>query len=135
MKWQCKTGSSKGELQAIKTAALEVLQNWGIDSEMLFEFNLILCELLANAAEHGNNWESTKKVSLYLQFLPKKKCVLLLICDEGRKGIKKPRHPSVTAEKGRGLILVEALAKRCQRGYGRIWVRKGIVDGEKDPDN
>lgn len=133
MKWRFKADSSKAELQVLRKEALEVLQSWGITAPaLLFEIDLILCELLANAAEHGNHWDATKKVSLNMRFIPVKKQVLMLVCDEGQKTIKKTKSKGVLSERGRGLILLGALASEYKMGCGKVWIRKEIVDDQKN---
>lgn len=133
MKWRYTVKSSKAELQLARDLALEVLQNWRIPSSQLFDFDLILCELLANAAEHGNNWNPAKKVYISMRWKPSRSLVLIFVADEGRQAINNDSDTIPCAETGRGLTILSALVDRCKLGYGRVWVRKGVMDEEKNP--
>lgn len=133
MKWRGKTGSSKEELQVLRREALEVIQSWGISSSvLLFEFDVIICELLANAAEHGNCWQVDKKVSLRMRFRPKDNRVFIMVWDEGQKTIGKLRPSDDLLERGRGLMLIESFTNGCRTGPGKVWIRKEVVHGEAD---
>ncbi|HHY58983.1 MAG TPA: ATP-binding protein [Clostridia bacterium] len=133
MKWRCSVKSSKAELLKARSCALEVLQQWGIPSSLHFDFDLILCELLANAAAHGNHWEPEKKVYLSMQWKPSRHTVLIFVADEGRQPICEDVETVPCSESGRGLAILTELADRCRFGSGRVWIRKGVRHGEENP--
>lgn len=135
MKWRCIAGSNKEEIQKIRQATMEVLHSWGIKSGgLLFEFNVILCELLANAGEHGNRWEPDKKVSLNLRYYPEHETIFILVCDEGSNPFTSEICTEQLSERGRGLAMIKSLTDRCQIGCGRVWIRKKVVHAEEDSD-
>lgn len=135
MKWYCTVKSSKAELQKARSLALAVLQEWGIPASMNFDFDLILCELLANAAAHGNNWEPDKRVYLSMRWKPSRSMVLIFVADEGRQSILADVETVPCSESGRGLSILNELADRCKFGSGRVWIRKGVMNGEENPSS
>lgn len=135
MKWHHLSPSTKHELQAARERALTVLKKWGLKSSQLFDLNLILCELLVNAAEHGNGWQPDKKVFLNMRYCPRNQTVLIFVSDEGKRKILNKPVEVLCSERGRGLILINELADRCRLGRGRVWVRKEVRDGEESTDH
>lgn len=126
MKWQCYISSTKEELHIAKTEALLAIENWGIDEEHLFDLDLILCELLVNAGEHGNSWQPDKKVFLNIRYCQEDSIILIFVADEGKKKISGMPAEIPCSERGRGLLLLSELADRYRTGCGRVWVRKEV---------
>lgn len=135
MKWRHTVKSSKAELQQARDLALEVLQKWRIPSTQLFDFDLIICELLANAAEHGNGWRPDKKVYISMRWQPRRRMILIFVADEGRQAINDNNQTIPCSETGRGLTILNALVDQCRFGCGRVWVRKGVMDEKKNPSS
>lgn len=132
MKWRQQAYSSQESLRSLRFEALQTLTGWGLRSEDdKFDLEVILCELLSNAAKHGNRWQENRSVKVNMRYFPAIKTVLLLVCDEGQKDIE-IREPELLSEEGRGLQLVEALCSRLKTGRGRVWVRKELTCEEKD---
>jgi anti-sigma regulatory factor (Ser/Thr protein kinase) len=126
MRWQCYIPSTKEELQTAKTKAMTILENWGISEEQLFDFNLVLCELLVNAGEHGNLWQRDKKVFLNMRYCSEHNLVLIFVADEGKRKIRGVATNNLCSERGRGLLLLSELTDHYRVGCGRVWVRKEI---------
>lgn len=134
MKWRGKANTKKADLNVLRQEALEVLNTWGITSDdALFEFDLILCELIANAAEHGNQDASDRKVQINMRFLSEKNLMLIFIKDEGGLPFQINREINPCKKnlsvRGRGLVLLESMTDRCHLGSGRVWVRKETPNG------
>ena len=126
MKWQCYIPSTKDELHTAKTKALTILENWGVCKEQLFDFNLMLCELLVNAGEHGNLWRPDKKVFLSMRYCSAHNLILIFVADEGKRKIRGINAENHCSERGRGLLLLSELADHYRIGCGRVWVRKEV---------
>ncbi len=128
MKWRGASPSLTIALTDLRDHAVAAVQSWqAIDQDALFDLQVILCELLCNAAEHGNRWEPAAEVRLQIRFSVAKQMLLILVCDQGSQLIHDPAPGGEDSERGRGLELVRALSDRCRLGRGRVWVRKGAV--------
>lgn len=132
MKWRKAVLSSRANLCGLRDEAVAVLRGWGLTSEdLLFELEVILCELLSNAAEHGNSWQEEQKVALAMRYLTQAGMLLLFVADRGGKTITPGAEVEEWAETGRGLFLVTSLAGSCRFGKGRVWLRKEVGHGEE----
>lgn len=90
---------------------LEKLNKIVDDEKTMFEVKLILNELVANGAIHGNSYDREKSVSLYVEVL-KKDLIRIEVTDEG-EGFEcdfKSYDPLDLKCSGRGLVLVNGLS-------------------------
>lgn len=128
MKWRGACQSLVPALTDLRDQAIAAIESWQVvDNDTLFDLQVILCELLCNAAEHGNRWEPAAEVRLQIRFLAAKQMLLILVCDQGSQLIHGPYPGGEDSERGRGLELVRALSDQYRLGRGRVWVRKGAV--------
>lgn len=132
MKWRKNAPSTLESLKILRREAMEILDGWKICSEDdRFALEIIILELLSNAAKHGNQWQAEKKVKVNMRYLPGAHELFLLVCDEGHKQIKVLEVDSL-AENGRGLFMVEALCSQLKVGSGRVWIRKELQHEKKN---
>lgn len=126
MKWRKKIPCLKAHLHQAKEEAVAVLRSWGLPDEELFECELILCELMANGAEYGNQWREDSCIAVQIRYYPHQGKLLLLVRDEGNQPITKKNLAELEelCPRGRGLHLVESMSSRLTLGRGRVWVRK-----------
>lgn len=130
MRWSQNAPCTLESLKTLRLNAINTLKAWGIDNEdAIFDMEVILCELLSNAAKHGNQWGKGKKVKLNIRYLHSIRTVILLVCDEGGSQIAL-KEPEELSERGRGLLLVKSLSTKLNIGRGRVWVRKELKDEE-----
>jgi anti-sigma regulatory factor (Ser/Thr protein kinase) len=130
MKWSQNAPCTLEAIKTLRLNALNTLRAWGIENEdEIFDLEVILCELLSNAAKHGNQWEENKKVKVNMRYLYPIRTVILLVCDQGGGQITL-QEPEVMSEGGKGLFLVESLGTKLTIGRGRVWVRKELMDEE-----
>lgn len=128
MKWRGVCPSQTAALTHLRDQAIAAVQSWQVvDDDTLFDLQVILCELLCNAAEHGNQWDPAAEVRLQIRFLDHKKLIMILVCDQGAQLIVGPAEEGGDDERGRGLELVKALSDQCRLGRGMVWVQKGAV--------
>lgn len=134
MKWRKDSFSTIESLKSLRCEAMTILDSWGICSaDERFALEVILLELLSNAAKHGNQWQAEKKIKVNMRYLPQAHELLLLVCDEGQKAIK-VQQVDPLAESGRGLVMVQAMSSQLKTGRGRVWVRKELQHEEKNTD-
>ncbi|WP_369974577.1 ATP-binding protein [Nocardiopsis sp. FIRDI 009] len=89
----------------------------GFDEELAERMTLCASEITANAIEHTRSGEPDGRV-LRALFLPEPGVLRLVVVDDGARETE-PRIPSqrteeewMSAERGRGLLLVDTLARR-----------------------
>lgn len=126
MKWRKTIPCCKDRLYQVKEEAVATLRTWGVPEDELFDCEIILCELLANGAEHGNGWREDSCIALQIRYYPSQGQLLFLVRDEGNQPIERKDWTQVEelSPRGRGLLLVESLSHRLTLGRGRVWVRK-----------
>ncbi|MEV8597317.1 ATP-binding protein [Streptomyces sp. NPDC052012] len=78
---------------------------------MTDEVMLIVSELLTNALQHSGTTEISLNITV-------EDGALRVLVRDGMPGGFTPQHPTDTAESGRGLLLVDALAKGCGGEWG-----------------
>lgn len=88
----------------------------GVTNDVVFEFKLMISELLLNAVQHGNDEDERKKVSINIEPAPPGNSVLIRVKDEGpgfnpAKVAKRcASEEGLMDEHGRGIQLVHSLA-------------------------
>ncbi len=128
MKWRGVCYSEAAALTSLRDQAIAAVQSWQVvDDDTLFDLQVILCELLCNAAEHGNQWGAATEVRLQIRFLVHRRLILILVRDQGSQLIAGPVEGGSDDERGRGLQLVQALSDQCRLGRGMVWIRKGAT--------
>jgi serine/threonine-protein kinase RsbW len=88
-----------------------------------YELTLVIDEALTNAMEHGNEWNSKKKinVSIWVEV----KSLHIMIEDEGegfnfKSFLSECAQGNKLANRGRGLIIINNLCKPIWKKAGRV---------------
>ncbi|MDQ0508890.1 anti-sigma F factor [Aedoeadaptatus ivorii] len=107
-------GSVESDMLSLRGFIAEAMRQVSFyisDIDLQYDIRLIIDELLLNGAQHGNDWDSDKKVYLLVELGPE--TVSIVVRDEGR-GIDTVREAfdcSSTRCNGRGLFLVESICE------------------------
>lgn len=102
------------EMNARLKKFLEFLQACGADDDAVFDSRLVSCELITNALRHGGG-RATFKGSLNGGIIE------ITVGATNTGMIHVPDLPSVLAESGRGLYIVNAVSK------GNVRISEGVV--------
>lgn len=101
-------------LSTVRSALGEALDEGGWDEDGRGIVLLATCEALTNAIEHGSRPAGWVEVG----FRVDRRAAHLRIADEGRPGAATPSAvraaPPVTSLRGRGLVIMRALADRLE---------------------
>ena len=112
-------------------AAEAAVADAGLSDEVLGRVSLAVAEAVANAIEHGNDGEVSKRVRIDL--LPAPERLDVTICDEG-SGVEVDRVESAELPEdllqthGRGLFLIRVLTDECRAEAGCFHL--GFVERE-----
>lgn len=100
---------------------IDMLQiKYSLDTDQCFDIKVILCELLQNAIEHGNDCDLSKKIHLDIWFKEQSRVLSITVKDQGC-GFNPPKQmnvalsalskcdPMAMDESGRGLFIVNEL--------------------------
>ncbi|MDD7363629.1 MAG: ATP-binding protein [Peptoniphilus sp.] len=101
--------SDMRSLHAFIADAMRQVAYYVKDNDLQYNIRLVIDELLLNGADHGNAWDSQKKVHLRIDFKPEELCIT--VRDEGA-GIKhRLEDVDCTNDScsGRGLFIVNAI--------------------------
>ena len=127
-------------IDAVREAVAREVVRYGYDHDAVFAINLVLCEALTNAYEHGNKEDPTKHISV--RYLVDRKRAVIEITDEGEgfepESVPDPTDPErMGLAQGRGIMLMTAYADDVvfsHRGT-RVRVIKYNRTGSGDVDN
>lgn len=101
------------EVKKNLTEILSILDKYIKDETILFNIRLILNELVINGVEHGNCYDTSKYVELSIW--KENGEMIIRVKDQGR-GINRDReeyNPKCLKDCGRGLHIVQQLAREC----------------------
>ena len=113
--------SVSGAEEPFVDAVLQELERRAWSPKDLFAVQLALAEAIANAVEHGNQRDATKKVDVSAEVSAER--VLLSVRDEG-EGFDESATPNPTLDEnleipsGRGLLLIRSFMTNVWRGSG-----------------
>lgn len=134
--WRCAMSfpSVSGAGDAFVDAVLLELERRAWSSKDLFAVQLALEEAIANAVEHGNRRDASKKVDVFAEISFER--VLLSVRDEG-EGFDESATPNPTLEEnleiptGRGLLLIRSFMTNVWLGSGgEIFMEKTTTDAD-----
>ncbi|MDU0302454.1 MULTISPECIES: ATP-binding protein [unclassified Streptomyces] len=111
--------------------AVDTLRSWGLPYERASH---VVAELAANAATHGRLPGRSFRLTLYVVGTT----LRIEVTDTRGDRMPAPQAPDATAESGRGLLLVEALADRWGVSEGRfprktVWAELSLTAPEPAP--
>lgn len=113
-------------LKPFLAGTMNQIKQYVTDEDLIFDIKLIIDELVANGAMHGNEWNEAKRVFLKIELDPDE--LTILVQDEGQ-GLEYSTDQYDCNEmkcSGRGLVIVEALTDAiCYEG-NRIRCKKKI---------
>ncbi len=108
----------KSELESEGRAYTDVkkfLVEAGVSDKILYRIMLAVSEAFTNALEHGNNYDSNKKIEIRLTV--NNKAIVADVIDEGLcdvKALQNRKSPISTDEGGRGIDLIQKMADRME---------------------
>ncbi|MBQ5789612.1 MAG: ATP-binding protein [Thermoguttaceae bacterium] len=111
--------SVSGAGEPFVDAVLQELERRAWSSKDVFAIQLALAEAIANAVEHGNRRDASKKVDVSAEISAER--VLLSVRDEG-DGFDESATPNPTLDEnleiptGRGLLLIRSFMSNVWRG-------------------
>lgn len=108
--------------------AMEKIRKHVIDEDLIFDIRLIIDELVVNGAQHGNEWNSSKKVFLKVDMDREK--MMISVRDEGI-GMNYSTDQFDCKEmkcSGRGLLIVEALTDVITYNGNQICCTKYLLN-------
>jgi serine/threonine-protein kinase RsbW len=111
--------SVSGAGEPFVDAVLQELERRAWSSKDVFAIQLALAEAIANAVEHGNRRDASKKVDVSAEISAER--VLLSVRDEGA-GFDESATPNPTLDEnleiptGRGLLLIRSFMSNVWRG-------------------
>jgi anti-sigma regulatory factor (Ser/Thr protein kinase) len=115
--------SNRGAVVTFTEKFIAEMEEKSIEGMDHFEVTMILDELLINAAEHGNKFDTEKKVHIEYAILPYK--VELIITDEGNgfdfeATFKEKEKITLYHKRGRGIQIVKQLVDKLEySNHGR----------------
>lgn len=111
--------SVSGAGEPFVDAVLQELERRAWSSKDVFAIQLALAEAIANAVEHGNRRDASKKIDVSAEISAER--VLLSVRDEG-DGFDESATPNPTLDEnleiptGRGLLLIRSFMSNVWRG-------------------
>jgi anti-sigma regulatory factor (Ser/Thr protein kinase) len=115
--------------QQARSAVREALAAWGMD-RLSDDAELMASELVANAAEHGDGKPIGLALSRHAQ--PGEQPGITCEVTDTSPAMPQPREANAGAERGRGLAIVEALARssgvRASQAGKTTWFTLALTD-------
>ncbi len=118
--------------------AYDFLESWlkqqNVPDDIIADIGIAVTELINNAIKHANKFDTSKKVTIILEYLNNE--VVVSVSDEGR-GFEPEKIPNPVSEEnllkevGRGLFIVKSLMDDVKfsfpsNGGSRITIKKKI---------
>jgi serine/threonine-protein kinase RsbW len=100
-------------LGAVDAVVQDLAREFSCSDKCINDVSTAIVEACTNAIEHGNKYSKTKRVRVAISF--EKKTITTQVCDQGsgfdfQSFLDSPDSPDPFSERGRGIIIMKALA-------------------------